>query len=569
MKQLSLNRDTVSIDQAIRDLKSQKALFSDNPDRIEIQSIKIPQTFSSNIYINVWRNHAFEPMQDLIRPYFSHRGASIEFIYSGYDSTLSFTGQSEADIELIWFDPTDLRNSFQGISFVNWFIDRIKSLRSSSYAPILVATWFETQNEVSFFQSELKRLTDAYFVDINRFCKSKALSTFDERTYALSGTRISKGACLYLAKEFGCKWLGGLVLPAVKAIAVDLDNTLHGGVLGEDGIHGVRLEPEHTKLQSHLKLLTEKGIFLALVSRNKKEDVEELFNQRKDFVLKWEDFSVAEVSWGSKSKAIENIAKALNIGLDSVLFVDDNVGELLEVKNIFPEVPQILASPDGKSTFNSIDCFPGLWRWKLNDADTKRIKDLKGNLRRSELSASALSDEEYLKSLKVKITVHIDDHSQLSRMSALSNKTNQFNLSFGRYSEAQILEKLKSQDHSVICVSLTDVVSDSGVIGLVIGKVLSNLIEIEEICISCRAMGRGIENHLILWAIRNIPRVNEVEAIAFNVVRGPRSEPAIIWISSLLNKNDIDIKCNERLKVSDLFSLNIPTVIKTEVRKNE
>ena len=178
------------------------------------------------------------------------------------------------------------------------------------------------------------------------------------------------------------------------------------------------------------------------------------------------------------------------------------------------------------------------------------------------------TEKDYLKSLKVKITARLDDHSKLSRMSALSNKTNQFNLTFGRFKEVEILEKLQSQNYCVICINLTDVVSDSGIIGLVIGKIYPRFIEIEEVCISCRAMGRGVENYLILWAIKNIPSINEVDYIDFNVVRGQRNEPAISWISSLLNKKNSDIERREKVKVCDLFSLSIPSEIITEVYKN-
>ena len=150
-------------------------------------------------------------------------------------------------------------------------------------------------------------------------------------------------------------------------------------------------------------------------------------------------------------------------------------------------------------------------------------------------------------------------------MSALSNKTNQFNLSFGRLREAEILEKLKSENYCVVCVSLSDVISDSGTVALIISKIFPSYIEIEEMCLSCRAMGRGIENYMLLWALQNIPTIKDVDTVNFKIVRGPRSEPAISWIADILGKKSDEISSEEKFEVTELFSFRIPELINLRV----
>ena len=166
----------------------------------------------------------------------------------------------------------------------------------------------------------------------------------------MAGTPVSNAAQPLLARKLACHWIPATIFPPIKAVALDLDNTLHDGVLGEDGIQGVQLTPAHQALQHFIKSLQQRGIFIALLSRNEPIDVEALFAQRDDYPLRWDDFSVTEISWGDKAAAINRIAKALRVAADSILFVDDNPGELASVAAQLPQVHTVYASPDAGQT---------------------------------------------------------------------------------------------------------------------------------------------------------------------------------------------------------------------------
>ena len=163
-------------------------------------------------------------------------------------------------------------------------------------------------------------------------CDEAGVVLIDERTASLTGSRVSRDAQVQLARALGARWLRAALLPPCKMVAVDLDETLHRGVLGEDGIEGVEVTPAHARLHAHLKQLAAGGVLLALVSRNEPEDVERLFAARRaDYGLALEDFVAVEVSWGSKADAVRRAAAVARIGEDAVVFVDDNPGELLTV----------------------------------------------------------------------------------------------------------------------------------------------------------------------------------------------------------------------------------------------
>jgi FkbH-like protein len=324
----------------------------------------------------------------------------------------------------------------------------------------------------------------------------------------------------------------------LKAVVLDLDNTLHKGVLGEDGIQGVQLTPGHVLLQRYIKSLQERGIFIALVSRNERADVEALFAQRQDYPLRWEDFSAVEVSWGDKAASLARTAKTLRIALDSILFVDDNPGELASISAQLPEVHTILAQSDATLTLQAIHFYPGVWRWKREGEDTKRIQDLKANDERDALTASLSSPGDYFRSLQIALVCRNNPLEALSRLADLCKKTNQFNLALRRFNQAEIAERLSRSNACVTSVQLKDRFSDSGIIAVVIAERESERLEVEELCISCRALGRRLESTIIVEALRNMTIFDGCQEVTFRVQHGPRNQPALDWLSRFLDLNE-------------------------------
>ena len=521
----------------VSEYEAQAVLFAAHPSRLALQQLELDVSGARGVSINVWRNHAIEPVIASALPYCACARYVADFRLSDYDDTLSFSGRRPADIELLWLDSSRYLGRFEFGDWLDWFIGRIKVLRIASSAPIIVATWLDDAGQWAQLQALTDSVPATYFADLEAVCREAGVVLVDPRSAVMAGTPVSNTAQLLLARKLASHWIPASVLSPIKVVALDLDNTLHAGVLGEDGIQGVELTPAHQDFQHFLKSLQQRGIFIALVSRNESIDVEALFTQRDDYPLRWGDFSVTEISWGDKASAINRIAKALRVAADSILFVDDNPGELASVGAQVPEVQMVCASPDAGQTHRAIEYYPGLWRWKVEPDDTKRVQDMRANAEREKLLTEMNDPSDYFRSLQVTLTLRRNPLDQLSRLADLCGKTNQFNLAIRRFKQAEIAERLGRSDATVVSVQMKDRLSDSGVIAAIVAGRDGERLVIEELCISCRAMGRQLEDTVILEAIRDMPLFAGCREVVFHVQHGPRNQPALDWLTRLLRSD--------------------------------
>lgn len=519
---------------SIRRMEGQPTLFSARPTRLSLQQLDIATDAPKSVSINVWRNHAFEAVASLAQPYFSFGGWQVQFHYKDYDDSLMFAGHEPADLELLWLDSSRYMDNTDFNAWSEWLGSRLGVLRSATKAPIIVATWLENAEQRERMQVLVDTLPDIYFADIGTVCTEAGIDLIDRRIAVMVGSPISNAAQPAIARKLACHWFPAAVSPPIKALALDLDHTLHRGVLGEDGIQGVELTPQHIALQQAIKALQQRGIFLALVSRNERADVEALFAQRNDYPLKWDDFTTTEISWGDKASAIARVAQNLRISPDAVLFIDDNIGELVSVTTQLPQVHAIHAHENAELTQRAMEYYPGLWRWKVTADDVKRNQDMKANALRESLLTEMTDPEEYLRNLQVALVFNHNPEAHLSRLADLCKKTNQFNLAMRRFTLSEITERHQDVNACVACVQLKDRLSDSGIIAVMVAERHDNSLIIEELCISCRALGRQLEDTIILWSIRNMPQFEGCDDVKFRVTHGPRNQPAIQWLAKHL-----------------------------------
>lgn len=526
---------------------AQSVLFDSLPRRVNLLNLGLeaPPVGSVETVVNVWRNHSFEPLQRLVSEYSAFRSWSLIFHLSSYDDSFSFNGIRPAGVELLWMDCEKALNRLSFEEWHEWFLERISVLRQYSSAPIVVATWFKTPAHSKLFRNSLQRYVAVYFADMAEVCRDFNVPLIDERLVNVAGTPLSGHAQVLLARSLTCKWLAGVALPPIKAIAVDLDDTLHDGVLGEDGIEGIKLTDLHKQFQCCLKKLRDQGIFLCLVSRNEFNDVKNLFMQRLDYPLKWLDFSAVEISWGSKVEALKRIAQALRISTDSILFIDDNPGELANINYQCPKVQTLYAGPSVKVTSLAVDYYAGLWRWEREAENSKRIIDLKASTERDALARLHTDHVEYLSSLNVTLEYFWDSAPQIVRLWELSQKTNQFNLSLRRYTQAELAEHVKCNDSCVGAVKLSDRLSDSGIIALIVAERTGDQLKVMELCISCRAMGRFLEDNIVLHCLQQMPIWRGCKKVKFVVQHGDRNKPALDWLSSLFAKCSVEKSTGE------------------------
>lgn len=521
-----------TLDDSLRRLEWQPVVLGEAPRRLDLLPLE-PTWPTRELRVRVHRNTAVEYVTSLLPPFLGYAGLAASFEYGDYDDSLSWgpVGRGDADVELVWLDfgryPTADPDDLAG-----WLLDRLCELRARTTAPVLVAdhpgtgpTASTVNRALELARSEVPGLAVA---DLSVIARRVGEGFADPRTRDVGGTSMSGRAAVLAAQRMGLRWLPALVAPRVKAVAVDLDMTLYDGVLGEDGPGGVVLTPGHETLQRSLRDLKDEGVLLALVSRNEPADVEALFAARADFPIRLEDFSALAIGWGAKSEGLAAAAEQLRIGTDAVVFVDDNAGELAEVAS-GGRVGGLVHAVDARGTATALALFPGLHGHPRTDEDYLRAADLAAAADRA---LSVVRDpDDYQRSLRVRLDLRLDDSADLPRMADLAARTNQFNAALRRSGQAEFARWLADEDAHVVTASLQDRLSDSGTVAVVAGRRDGDRVLVEELCISCRALGRDVEDVLLAAAVGRLMEECGVDSAVVAFRPGPRNDPARTWLT--------------------------------------
>lgn len=295
-----------------------------------------------------------------------------------------------------------------------------------------------------------------------------------------------------------------------KCLVLDLDNTLWGGVIGDDGLGGIRLgqgdgEGEaYLSFQRYVHSLRTRGVILAVCSKNEDHIAREVFEKHAEMVLRLDDISCFVANWTDKATNLRTIAQRLNIGLNALVFVDDNPVERAIVRQLVPEVavPELPADPAGyvralaKHRFFQVV--------SVNAEDLQRTEMYKANAARDEAEASSGTVEDFLRSLEMTARTAPVDTANLERTVQLIGRSNQFNLTTRRYSNADIVAKLDDPAWITRTVSLADRFGDNGLICVLLARIDGGALEIDTWLMSCRVLKRGVEdfllNHLVALA---------------------------------------------------------------------
>lgn len=301
-----------------------------------------------------------------------------------------------------------------------------------------------------------------------------------------------------------------------KCIVLDLDNTLWGGVIGEDGMSGIKLGDEYPgnvykNFQRAILGLRDQGVLLSIASKNNLNDALDVFENHTGCLLKKSDFSSIQINWENKASSIIKISEELNIGLDSIVFFDDNPVERDWVKSQLPDV-MVIEVPK-----NPMNYTKALFESKFFDTLIMTNEDrVRANiyheeqLRKRDLS-KAVSLDDFLRELKIKIKIGNSDDTTIARIEQLLNKTNQFNLTTKRYSSSDII-KILSDGGKVLWLSSSDRYGDNGIVGVAILKEIKNKKWlIDSILLSCRVIGRKIETAFLAEIINILKNENANE----------------------------------------------------------
>ena len=386
--------------------------------------------------------------------------------------------------------------------------------------------------------NEFKNDSLAFMFNLNGFVTNHGLnSIFDYRQYYLGDVKISLEKIPYLANE-----LMGYVKPILginkKCIVLDLDNTLWGGIIGEDGFNGIKLghnDPigkSFIEFQKHLLSLHKRGIILAVNSKNNYEDAMKVIKEHPNMILREENFACLKINWNDKSANLREISQEVNIGLDSMVFFDDDKVNRDFIISVLPEVLTVDMPKDPSQYVPTLLELTDFNVLKITEEDKTRGKMYREQRKRTELEKSTNDFDEYLKQLNIKLFIKNANEFTIPRISQLTLKTNQFNLTTKRYQEEDIRNFSQDDKKIIGCARVEDKFGDNGITGVfIIDKINNKEWIIDTFLLSCRIIGRGIEQGIINYIISLAKKENVSKLIA-NFVPTKKNQPAENFLPS-------------------------------------
>ena len=369
---------------------------------------------------------------------------------------------------------------------------------------------------IESYNNTLLELSDTYsnlkIIDFSRFCNRYPVSNLiDWRFYYISQMQVNPK----LAGDFN-NWLqkeiASIEGKRKKCLVLDLDNTLWGGILGEDGIEGIQIGNTYPgnaflDFQNNLLELSKNGVILTVCSKNNEQDVIEAWNKNPFLQIKKEQLAAWRINWNNKAGNIAELAQELNIGLESMVFIDDNSTERELIKQMLPmvETPEFPKQPYMLYEFFEKISTDYFQIYKLTREDKDKLEQYKANAERASFQKSFTSYDDYLKSLEIKLDIQALNPMNLSRIAQMTQKTNQFNLTTKRYTEEDIAT-FASQGAKIYCISVSDKFGDNGITGATIVTVdeKSKSADIDSLLLSCRILGKNIETIFLKYVLQQL-----------------------------------------------------------------
>jgi FkbH-like protein len=335
-----------------------------------------------------------------------------------------------------------------------------------------------------------------------------------------------------------------------KCIIVDLDNTLWDGILGEDGIEGIKMGESYPGsafrfFQSYLLNLKHNGVIIAACSKNKEADVLDVWKNHPDMLLDRNDFVTYRINWNNKADNIQDIAKELNIGLESIVFVDDNPSERELVKQAFPDVcvPDFPEHPYLLPEFVKKLTEDYFCAYSLTDEDYSKTEKYIENKKRVQQKKQFANMDTYLRSLEMKITIEKISKFNITRFAQMTQKTNQFNLTTKRYGESDIL-MFADTCGEIYGLRVRDKFGDNGLTGMIMIKIKGKIADIDTLLLSCRILGKEIEYVFVNYVLAKLKNsgIEKVTAAYIKTLKNGQVEDFYDKLGFAVTKSTADYK---------------------------
>ena len=526
------------------------------------------------------------------------RNSTIERFFANFDATFSGYNDislipEEADVYFwVYLSPvktdagifaSEIEAYVQQIQFV---LSQLKPYKTC-YAFTMYNMHFiyhENSNDVinraiADYNNQLYSLSKTYtnlkVIEFSRFCRHyPSSSLIDWKYYYISKMQINPR----LAVDFD-RWLQAEIAAIEgkrkKCLALDLDNTLWGGILGEDGIEGIQIGNTYPgsaflDFQNNLLELSKNGVILTVCSKNNEQDVIEAWHKNPFLQIRSEHLAAWRINWENKAENLASLAQELNIGLDSIVLIDDNPSERALVRQMYPmvETPEFPKQPYLLPEFFEKLCNDYFQIYKLTGEDKSKPEQYKANAQRATFQKSFTSFDDYLKSLEIELTINELNPVNLPRIAQLTQKTNQFNLTTKRYSEEDI-KAFADQGAKIYCLQVKDKFGDNGITGaaIVTAGNHTGIAEIDSFLLSCRILGKQIENVFLKYVLLQLKNLGYRQINATFVPTSKNNQAndfydmnGFKWVGT--DGNGVKNYC---LPVED-FNLTIPEILKINLK---
>lgn len=484
------------------------------------------------------RNFTIEPIETALKLDGFRAGLHVEPAYSGYDPQPDdelVTLVEPAHVVVVGLRLEDLSSALTSnflatprdgvdqlvVETVDRVLSMVAAVRERSSAAIVVHNFIapthaaagladsqDVRGQVNLVRranlalaAAVAELAGVTLLDVDRAFSVVGLrSCYDPRGDRMADAPLSQVGLAAMSQAL-VRHLSALQGPRVKCVVVDCDNTLWGGVIGEDGLSGIQLDRtgpgrRFRDLQLELRDLRHRGVALAIASHNEESDVLDVLRTHPDCVLSTEDFAAIRINWDDKADSISAIAEELNLGLGQVAFIDDDPLNCDRIRTAHPEV-KVLAWPDDLAEGERLDDLGWFDSLVITEEDRRRTSMYRAETARREARGATASPEDYLRSLELVATVGEATPAHVARLAQLTQRTNQFNLTTRRYDVGTIQALADAPSSRVIWLDLADRFGAYGIVGAAILNSDAGVAVIDTFLMSCRVLGRRVEAALI------------------------------------------------------------------------
>lgn len=511
--------------------------------------------------IKVFSGITFQPILPVVRYFLLDQGVNAEFEIGDYDQVHSEIGadaKQSVSYDYIYFHTSIIKYFSRTLVDVEGegprlavqldeYLDQIERIARSYPKSKLVINLLEYPPfrargtlsrldggiaAVHDVNQKIINLKESYsnilIHDLNYVSAKFGLSNFfDFKFWAAYKQPFASDALVPLGASIASVIFGSLGL-GKKLLITDLDNTLWGGVVGDDGVQGIKSGMDtaagelYTFFQGYLCDLRSSGIPIAICSKNETENVLPAFSDNK-VLLSYDDFSAAEIGWDSKANGIRNISEKLNLNIRDMVFVDDNPVEISVVETHLPDCTSVGFNRYVLDAVSSLDDLGLFEIQSLSAEDLRRADYYSENRKRDELRELFIDGDEFLRGLQMRAAPQFDSKEDIPRFAALVNKTNQFNIAQVKITEETIEHYADSHEKFLLTSNLKDKFGDNGIVSVMFGSIKARSLHIDNWVMSCRVFGREFE-FFLLDVLRDFAKRGGIEYVFSDVIFTQRNQ---------------------------------------------